>query len=158
MRGANEALETSYINRGKWKLEASDEPLDVVIEHAMNEGALKHFNDGPRGGIWVVTPEREEIAVALQGLPNSEWQFLGLGVGRSERCVFMLHKLGSGGPESPRDAGNGGSQWSDPGPNRTFSIKSLKTRVNEVKTAAKEGNKKEGLFKKLTRKVREAFE
>jgi hypothetical protein len=30
--------------------------------------------------------------------------------------------------------------------------------VKEVKTAAKEGNKKEGLFKKLTRKVREAFE
>lgn len=158
IKGTNKALETGYLNRGEWKLKASEEPPDVVIEHAMEDGALKHFNDGRDGGIWVVAANREDIAVGLLELPSSEWQFLGIGIEQSERCMFMLHATGSGRSAPPRQTGNGRSQQSDPGPSRTFSLKSLKSRVKEVKDAVTEGNKKESLFKKITRKVKEALE
>lgn len=72
-------------------------PADVLVGNAARNGTFQHVSTGPRGRIWVVEREREDVLLALEEMGEFEggvWELLGVGVGGSEGRLFVVHPNG----------------------------------------------------------------
>ncbi|MCJ1353007.1 MAG: hypothetical protein MMC33_002991 [Icmadophila ericetorum] len=70
-------------------------PVDVVIRKALDNKNMMFFSDGPRGNIWMVNGEREDVVLALvEGGWSGIWEILGVGeedaAGRG--MVFLVRR------------------------------------------------------------------
>jgi hypothetical protein len=87
-----QALSTPGLNRGKQSRARPDAQSPYIVAGcAIKSRLLTRVSDFARTGVWVVAPGREDVVAALQEISGSKWRLIGLGVGKSEGCAFMLY-------------------------------------------------------------------
>ncbi|OCL14186.1 hypothetical protein AOQ84DRAFT_371510 [Glonium stellatum] len=83
------ALATAQARRAN-----TQDPADQIVMHAMQSANLTQVSDGPRGPIYLIKQGRQEILTALMELgiwQGGRWELLGVGCGRDEGYLFVIH-------------------------------------------------------------------